>query len=209
MSSEVPRVYKELIDEVIRATEEDNYQLGIDKNVLDEIRNTWIAKLCEYTDINEYKIRHGYPERYGMDGYFEPGAYANYQEYSPYREYPGREYAYSYSFYRDKDDKEDRGEGGVDYNQYDGLVPHRSPLDEPEPREAPPNPDEEELDSNELTESDCGIDNENDSTKNIMLCLFDKVTRVKDKRRCTLKHGFLSIGRTDYIFSVANGDLEW
>ncbi|OAG30144.1 transcription initiation factor TFIIA large subunit [Nematocida displodere] len=184
MSSEVPRVYRELIEEVIRSTDEDNYRIGIDKTVLEEIKNTWIAKICEYTDIGEYKIRHSYQEaRVPADGYYD-SAYG-YPDYA-YRDYP-------YPYYPDRDDKDEKKEGR--YDQYDGMSDATPAL-------------EEELDSNDLTESDCGVDNE-ESTKNVMLCLFDKVTRVKDKRRCTLKHGFLSIGRTDYTFNMASGDLEW
>ncbi|EIJ88862.1 hypothetical protein NEPAR06_2078 [Nematocida parisii] len=175
MSSEVPRVYREIIEEVIRSTTENNYRIGIDKNVLEEIKSTWIAKICEYTDIGEYKIL-TYDNRMGMDGYYSGGY--------PYSDYGyNRDYPYYYQDKEEKDPSED---------QYDGL----------------PEGNEEELDSNDLSESDCDIESE-EPTKNVMLCLFDKVTRVKDKRRCTLKHGFLTIGRTDYTFNVANGDLEW
>lgn len=205
MSSEVPRVYRELIEEVIRSTDEDNYRIGIEKGALEEIKNTWITKICEYIDIGEYKIRHSYSDsKLELDGYYD-SSYA-------YPEYGYRDYPYPYHYYQDKDrdDKKDR------YNQYDGM--NTNTEEEPQNQEPKATGEEtqkqeeeaieEELDSNELTESDCGIDNE-ESTKNVMLCLFDKVTRVKDKRRCTLKHGFLTIGRTDYTFSVANGDLEW
>lgn len=193
MSSEVPRVYREIIEEVIRKTEEDNYHIGIDKIVLEDIKNTWIKRVCEYTDVSEYKIRNGYSERYPMDGYFEGGynySSYNYKNYPSSTKYSGQ---YPYPYYKEEEGEDD------EYHQYDGIK-------QEDEREGP---EEEELDSNELTESDCGIDNEGDSTKNVMLCLFDKVTRVKDKRKCILKHGFLSIGRTDYVFNIATGDLEW
>lgn len=182
MSSEVPRVYREIIEEVMRATDEDNYHIGIERSVLEEIKNTWIAKICEYTDIGEHKIRHGYIESRNVpEGYYNStNGYPDYhyRDYSPYNYYQ-----------KDRDNKD------PEYGQYDGVTDELAPQ-------------EEELDSDDLSESDCNVNNE-DSTKNVMLCLFDKVTRVKDKRRCTLKHGFLSIGRTDYTFSIANGDLEW
>ncbi|KAI5189421.1 hypothetical protein NEMIN01_0484 [Nematocida minor] len=179
MSNEVPRVYREIIEEVIRNTTDDNYRIGMDRAVLDEIKNTWIAKICEYTDIGEYKIRHNYnPNNPGVDGYYNGGY--------PYSDYGySREYPYYYQDKEEKDHSEDQYDGGAGDTH-----------------------NEEELDSNDLSESDCDIESE-EPTKNVMLCLFDKVTRVKDKRRCTLKHGFLTIGRTDYTFNVANGDLEW
>ncbi|KAH9387465.1 uncharacterized protein NEMAJ01_2361 [Nematocida major] len=182
MSNEVPRVYREIIEEVIRSTTEDSYRIGIDASILDEIKNTWIAKICEYTDIGEYKIRHNYSEsRVNMEGYFNGGY--TYPEYGYNRDYP--------YYYQEKEEKDPENERYDD--QFDGLGEEQN---------------EEELDSNDLSESDCDVESE-EPTKNVMLCLFDKVTRVKDKRRCTLKHGFLTIGRTDYTFNVANGDLEW
>lgn len=176
MSNEVPRVYKEIIEEVIKSTAEESYRIGIDRAVLEEIKNTWIGKICEYTDIGEYKIRHNYTDRMNMDPYSGYSGYS-YPDYGYNREYP---------YYYEKDEKDQSDD------QFDGIVEQN----------------EEELDSNDLSESDCDIESE-EPTKNIMLCLFDKVTRVKDKRRCTLKHGFLTIGRTDYTFNIANGDLEW
>jgi transcription initiation factor TFIIA large subunit len=200
MSNEIPRVYRELIDEVIRSTEEDSYHMGIEKSVLEEIKNTWIYKICEYTDISEYKIRNGYVERYSSERYFEHAPPYPGQEYGGYREYSYP----AYPFYREKPEREEKDEESAEYNQYDGIGVLE---EEKKPEEKVV--EEEELDSNELTESDCDVEADGGEIKNVMLCLFDKVTRVKDKRRCTLKHGFLSIGRTDYTFSIANGDLEW
>lgn len=43
----------------------------------------------------------------------------------------------------------------------------------------------------------------------IMLCLYDKVQRVKNKWKCTLKEGIANIGGRDYVFQRANGESEW
>lgn len=43
----------------------------------------------------------------------------------------------------------------------------------------------------------------------IMLCLYDKVQRVKNKWKCTLKEGIANIHGRDYVFQRANGESEW
>jgi len=282
-------VYRELIEEVVRSANEDSLKLGISPDVLEEIKNSWVNKLCEYTDIGEYKIKNNYGR---IEDYYNTFNRAYDGKSSAFKEY-------NYSYYEKKNKKRDRDADSEDghlemdeeeYDQYDGIG--KGARGEPAEvcgREAPAacagegaesasgcdagpasecsgrsarrleirmsggrieimeigagkpgtgsllnedenvgekeeiegvekactqidgmgeNFNEEELDSNEFSESDCEVDGE-EPTKNVMLCLFDKVTRVKDKRRCVLKHGFLSIGRTDYTFNIANGDLEW
>ncbi|KAL6713818.1 hypothetical protein ACLMJK_008312 [Lecanora helva] len=43
----------------------------------------------------------------------------------------------------------------------------------------------------------------------IMLCTYDKVARVKNKWKCTLKDGVLTTGGKEYIFHRAQGEFEW
>jgi transcription initiation factor TFIIA large subunit len=50
---------------------------------------------------------------------------------------------------------------------------------------------------------DTGID------KSIVLCLYEKVHRTKNKWKCQLKDGVISLGGKDWVFSKANGEFEW
>lgn len=43
----------------------------------------------------------------------------------------------------------------------------------------------------------------------IMLCLYDKVQRVKNKWKSTLKEGVANINGRDYVFQKATGESEW
>ncbi|MCJ1309630.1 transcription factor IIA subunit alpha [Agyrium rufum] len=43
----------------------------------------------------------------------------------------------------------------------------------------------------------------------IMLCTYDKVQRVKNKWKCTLKDGVLTSGGKEYVFHKAQGEFEW
>ncbi|VEU21928.1 DEKNAAC102903 [Brettanomyces naardenensis] len=67
-----------------------------------------------------------------------------------------------------------------------------SDLDDPE--------DEDDINSDE--------DNE-DPEANIMLCLYDRVQRVRNRWKCNLKDGIANIESKDYAFQKATGDSEW
>ncbi|KAK2768342.1 hypothetical protein FQN54_000196 [Arachnomyces sp. PD_36] len=43
----------------------------------------------------------------------------------------------------------------------------------------------------------------------VMLCTYDKVQRVKNKWKCTLKDGILTTGGKEYVFHKGQGEFEW
>ena len=74
--------------------------------------------------------------------------------------------------------------------------------------------DEDSDDENEGGEGDHGgangdNDENNDIEKNIMLCLYDRVQRVRNRWKCSLKDGVMNINGKDYVFQKASGDSEW
>ncbi|KAF2853604.1 transcription factor IIA, alpha/beta subunit [Plenodomus tracheiphilus IPT5] len=52
-------------------------------------------------------------------------------------------------------------------------------------------------------------DNSDDDMVDYMLCTYDKVQRVKNKWKCTLKDGILTTNKKEYLFHKANGEFEW
>ncbi|KAI1501146.1 transcription factor IIA, alpha/beta subunit [Biscogniauxia marginata] len=50
---------------------------------------------------------------------------------------------------------------------------------------------------------------EDDDNGQIMLCMYDKVQRVKNKWKCVLKDGVLNVNGKDYVFHKATGEYEW
>lgn len=58
-------------------------------------------------------------------------------------------------------------------------------------------------------ESDKEDDEDGQDEGQIMLCLYDKVQRVKNKWKSTLKEGVANINGRDYVFQKANGESEW
>lgn len=73
--------------------------------------------------------------------------------------------------------------------------------------------DEEDEDAinSDLDDSDdnSGSDDEDDEGNNVILCVYDKVQRVKNKWKCVLKDGLLTVGGRDYVFHKATGEYEW
>lgn len=64
-----------------------------------------------------------------------------------------------------------------------------------------------DLDDSE-DERNAGEDSD-DETMDYMLCTYDKVQRVKNKWKCTLKDGILTTNKREYLFHKANGEFEW
>jgi hypothetical protein len=46
-------------------------------------------------------------------------------------------------------------------------------------------------------------------TDNVIICQYDKITRIKNRWKFYLKDGVMNINGKDYLFSKANGDAEW
>ncbi|ODV78391.1 uncharacterized protein CANTADRAFT_52412 [Suhomyces tanzawaensis NRRL Y-17324] len=52
-------------------------------------------------------------------------------------------------------------------------------------------------------------DEDGDQEGQIMLCLYEKVQRIKNKWKSTLKEGVANINGRDYVFQKATGECEW
>lgn len=74
------------------------------------------------------------------------------------------------------------------------------------------NSDLDDSDDEDDEDGDNGGDDDdsgNDIEQNIMLCLYDRVQRVRNRWKCSLKDGLMNINGKDYVFQKANGDSEW
>ncbi|OUM55429.1 hypothetical protein BVG19_g4966 [[Candida] boidinii] len=70
--------------------------------------------------------------------------------------------------------------------------------------------DEINSDLDDPEDDEIGSDEDGDDPEvNIMLCLYDRVQRVKNKWKCNLKDGIANIEGKDYAFQKANGESEW
>ncbi|KAL9117179.1 MAG: hypothetical protein Q9187_006288, partial [Circinaria calcarea] len=71
--------------------------------------------------------------------------------------------------------------------------------------------DEDAINSDLDDPDDNVVDENEDDTQQgqIMLCTYDKVQRVKNKWKTTLKDGVLTTGGKEYVFHKAQGEFEW
>ncbi|GAV05768.1 hypothetical protein RvY_15848 [Ramazzottius varieornatus] len=46
-------------------------------------------------------------------------------------------------------------------------------------------------------------------TENILVCQYDKITRVKNKYKINLKLGIMTVNDKDYVFNKCTGEAEW
>lgn len=67
--------------------------------------------------------------------------------------------------------------------------------------------EEDELGSDLDDESD-QVD-EDEEIDDLLLCLYEKVNRTRNKWKCNFKSGIAHIGGHDFAFSKLNGDFEW
>ncbi|KAJ1980268.1 hypothetical protein H4R35_001184 [Dimargaris xerosporica] len=67
------------------------------------------------------------------------------------------------------------------------------------------NSDLDDPDDDDINENGAG----GDDTEHIILCQYDKVTRQKNRWKCTLKDGIMLIDGKDYLFHKATGEFEW
>lgn len=58
-------------------------------------------------------------------------------------------------------------------------------------------------------ESEKSDEEQGEQEGQIMLCLYDKVQRVKNKWKSNLKEGIANIDGKDYVFQKATGESEW
>ncbi|KEF56304.1 uncharacterized protein A1O9_07885 [Exophiala aquamarina CBS 119918] len=70
--------------------------------------------------------------------------------------------------------------------------------------------DEDAINSDLDDPDDLGANEEDgENTDQVMLCTYDKVQRVKNKWKCTLKDGVLRVEGNEYVFHKGQGEFEW
>ncbi|CAG8474494.1 8201_t:CDS:2 [Ambispora leptoticha] len=104
-----------------------------------------------------------------------------------------------------------RGAAPVNYSINNHTIPPNLTLPvsvEPAAKKRKYSPDDDLINSDlDSDEEDVNADGE--ETSNIILCLYDKVTRTKNKWKCQLKDGIMSVNGRDYVFHKGNGDFEF
>lgn len=73
--------------------------------------------------------------------------------------------------------------------------------------------DDENAINSDLDDSDDenggAMGDDDDEYGDSILCTYDKVQRVKNKWKCTLKDGVMSVGGKEWVFHKGTGEFEW
>lgn len=70
-------------------------------------------------------------------------------------------------------------------------------------------PIEKEESDDDVLLSDVDDDDEPTDCVNCLYGQYDKVSRIKNRWRCVLKHGIFSVKGQDYLFKQANGEFTF
>ncbi|KAI9885343.1 MAG: Nucleolar Complex 2 protein [Watsoniomyces obsoletus] len=97
----------------------------------------------------------------------------------------------------------------VDNNKIKNEPTDNSDDDNEIPKDEDEEKDPDAIDSGLDDESDGDEDGDEEELSQIMLCMYDKVQRTKNKWKCVLKDGVLTVGGREYVFQKASGEFEW
>lgn len=107
-----------------------------------------------------------------------------------------------------KEGQEDNGNGGGgSYNKV-----KKESLDGEEGARPRGDKDDEEIHESDDEDDDFGEEDDEDDEDDegdIILCLYERVQRVRNRWKCQLREGLATFNGRDYTFSKASGDSEW
>lgn len=87
-------------------------------------------------------------------------------------------------------------------------------LNDPNDRKPRGDKDDEEIhesddEDDDVFGEDDDDDDDDDDEGDIILCLYERVQRVRNRWKCQLREGLATFNGRDYTFSKASGDSEW
>ncbi|KAK9313096.1 transcription factor IIA, alpha/beta subunit-domain-containing protein [Lipomyces starkeyi] len=63
--------------------------------------------------------------------------------------------------------------------------------------------------NSDLDDSIHSQEDDSEGSDAMMLCLYDRVKRMKNKWKCDFRDGAVHVNGKDYLFGTANGEFEW
>ncbi|WFD44869.1 sphinganine-1-phosphate aldolase [Malassezia psittaci] len=182
----VSLTFRHIIDDVIANVRQDFEDMGIEKEVLEELQRSWEAKLIatqvtEFDGASQNPSSSRPPVQYTTTPGVEAGA-------------PGTSKPSDTSTAK-TDPKNTSSTATASKSPEKGVKRKHE--------------DDDQDASNEIgSDLDDSEEEDTEGNEDMMLCLYDKVQRVKNKWKCVLRDGVASIGGRDYLFSKCNGEWE-
>ncbi|GAA6063895.1 hypothetical protein JCM10212_002427 [Sporobolomyces blumeae] len=191
-NKQVPAVYRNIIDDVVENVRPEFDQLGVEEAVLQELLRLWELKLAQSRVAD-----------FSNDQRMGPVA----KQFPPLT---AEQVAVNHQLLQDqlKADKKPKkessadGEGNGSGNGNGAAGDDKPKVDDEDAINSDLDDSEDELDA------DGGADGP-DQGGDFVIALYEKVQRVKNKWKVTLKDGLISVNGKDYLFSKCNGEFEW
>ncbi|KAL9940974.1 hypothetical protein V8E36_000462 [Tilletia maclaganii] len=210
----VSGVYRNIIDNVMASVRQDFEDMGIEKEVLEELQRSWEAKVIA-SRVAHFEgapalpppttIRKGAKQEANDDsgaGSSKNGGKGTsnkaartelHADVSKSRSHSAEPNGASLA----SSQASTSGEGGVGDEDEKRGKKRKRPLDSEEIGSDLDDTDEEDDDGN------------GDLNEDMILCLYEKVARTRNKWKCVLRDGVASIEGRDYLFSRCAGDFDW
>lgn len=206
-------MYRSIIDDVINNVRQDFEEMGIEKEVLEELQRSWEAKIVA-TQVAEFEGAPALPPaRSRSSKKQEPNTEVKSEEGNGVNgSSSGSNGADQHRSKVARADGSTDVAGAADSGSHDAATGATKAEDDDaaagQKRKRISDDDEigSDLDDSDDEDAEGGADGDNDD---MVLCLYDKVQRVKNKWKCVLKDGVASIDGRDYLFAKCNGEFEW
>ncbi|KAL4402853.1 transcription factor IIA subunit alpha [Malassezia pachydermatis] len=203
----VSLTFRHIIDDVIANVRQDFEDMGIEKEVLEELQRSWEAKLVA-TQVTEFDGASTSSQRASHPYTVTPGApLLRTGGSAAQTDVKEEEKASISTSSTDAKPNDDDAAAGQKRKREAGDSSERA---EKEAKMEESSAKEEDASKDEIgSDLDDSDDDDGDGTEDMILCLYDKVQRVKNKWKCVLRDGVASIDGRDYLFSKCNGEFEW
>jgi len=218
----VPQAYRSIIDKVVASVRPDFEENGIDENVLIALQQSWEAKLAlsRVADFSSDPRLGAYqamlPPLLDESAKKDASVAADGSSTSVKQEDGLAASASSLANGKDKASDGSDAKNGATAPSTASTSAASTSTAKHKPK---PDADSNEINS-DLDESDSDLlsdDEDNDEfgdgndrdEGDVIIALYEKVQRVKNKWKITLKDGIISVKGKDYLFQKCQGEFEW
>jgi len=232
----VTSVYKWIIDNVVENVKKDFSSMGVEENILQEFQRNWELKVInsKVANFQKFSVNEDYYTQPTYDQY-NPASAQNLINQNNFQ-FPYSESQYSvpptFNTVQTKIEPLSNNINSSSSNipQTDGTndeltteeidkIVERKILEANKGKnisqvDGEDDDDDDDLNYDDNINSDLDDDDDDDNddeneTEHLILCQYEKVTRIKNKWKCSLKDGIINVNGKDYLFQKATGDFEW
>merc|ERR1711939_59536 len=182
----VPAIYRRVIDDVVTNVRRDFDEHGVDEMILAELQRSWEQKLAASRAAD-----------FSSDARMAPYV----------RDLPpvGSSHAAAGTSGDVKPNISEAGKSSEAAARQGSAAPPAAA----EKSKSAPNADDDELGSDLDDSDDEAEGQEQEDGGDLVIALYDKVQRSKNKWKVSLKDGVISVNGREYLFSKCQGEFEW